>query len=335
VKTTYTRAATAATIAACAAVSAPSLAAAAVTIGGDVTASRAPVSCGGDATHPAACDIAQTALVGGRNAAPFDGVVVRWRVAGSGPVALRVVRPNAFTYTFVSTSAVQTPASTGVETFATRQPIRAGDDVGVELGPGSQIGAVDPAPADDTIAAWNPVSDGQSVAPLVYRTAYAVAYDADVEPDADHDGYGDETQDQCPSDASTQGACPPAPAAAGTSAAPPSVADRTPPALSTHTRSARLSKGGSISLVVTSSENATGLASGTVRARKAVRFAKRKLSLIAGRRAKVTLRLSRRGAALVRTAIANHARPTARVTLSVSDAAGNWSATKLALKLER
>jgi hypothetical protein len=324
-------------MAACAAMAAPSLASAAVTIGGDVTASRSPVGCGGDATHPAACDIAQTALVGGRTAAPFDGVVARWRVGGeTGPLALRVVRPTAFTYTFVSTSAVQTPASTGVETFATRQPIRAGDDVGVELGPGSQIGTLDPAPADDTIAAWNPVSDGQSVAPIAYRTAYAVAYDADVEPDADHDGYGDETQDECPTDASTQGACPsPAPAAAGTSVAPTKVADRTPPALSTQTRSARLSSGGSISFIVTSSENATALASGTVRARKTVRFAKRKLTLIAGRRGKVTLRLSRRGAALVRTAIANHARPTARITLSVSDAAANLSATQLALKLRR
>ena len=31
---------------------------------------------------------------------------------------------------------------------------------------------------------------------------------ADIEPDADRDGYGDETQDLCSSDASTQGACP-------------------------------------------------------------------------------------------------------------------------------
>jgi hypothetical protein len=31
---------------------------------------------------------------------------------------------------------------------------------------------------------------------------------ATVEADADHDGYGDETQDQCPTDASTQGPCP-------------------------------------------------------------------------------------------------------------------------------
>ena len=29
-----------------------------------------------------------------------------------------------------------------------------------------------------------------------------------LEPDADGDGFGDETQDQCPTDASTQGPCP-------------------------------------------------------------------------------------------------------------------------------
>jgi hypothetical protein len=36
-------------------------------------------------------------------------------------------------------------------------------------------------------------------------------YDADIEPDADRDGYGDVTQDACPSVAATQGACPPRP----------------------------------------------------------------------------------------------------------------------------
>jgi hypothetical protein len=31
---------------------------------------------------------------------------------------------------------------------------------------------------------------------------------ATIEADADHDGFGDETQDQCPTDATTQGPCP-------------------------------------------------------------------------------------------------------------------------------
>ena len=35
---------------------------------------------------------------------------------------------------------------------------------------------------------------------------------ATLEPDADHDDFGDESQDQCPTNASTQGACPVTPA---------------------------------------------------------------------------------------------------------------------------
>jgi hypothetical protein len=37
--------------------------------------------------------------------------------------------------------------------------------------------------------------------------AYQFDVSAKLEPDADHDGFGDETQDQCPASAATQGAC--------------------------------------------------------------------------------------------------------------------------------
>src|SRR5205085_4335180 len=51
-----------------------------------------------------------------------------------------------------------------------------------------------------------PLVDGQGA-----RGSNAVAGEllvsADIEPDADHDGFGDETQDQCPSQATTQGPC--------------------------------------------------------------------------------------------------------------------------------
>jgi hypothetical protein len=328
----------------CGALCVSAVASATVTIGGDITAADPPIGCGGGPDNPAACDIAQTALVRGQAAAPFDGVVVRWRAGGAtGPLALRVVRPAAFTYTFISTSVVETPVSTGVEAFATRQPIRAGDDVGVELGPGSRIGAMDPAPADDMLAAWLPLGDGQSAPAVLYRTGFSIAYNADVEPDADHDGFGDETQDGCPSDASSQGVCPapapaPAPAPDRTSAASAPLADNTPAAVSASARSVRLSKGGSISFFVTASENATALVTGTVRVRRparSVRLAKRNVTLTAGRPAKVTLRLSKTGAAVVRRALANHDQLKAAITLSVEDAAGNPSATRLSLRLKR
>jgi hypothetical protein len=154
-----TRAVVAAVTGACIALCAPTLAPAAVTIGGDIAAQGELTPCGG----AQACEFAQVTLAGGQMSAPFDGVVVRWRVVGSsGPLALRVVRPAGPAYTFVSSSIPATPRSTGAETFPTRQPIRAGDYVGVELGPTAQVAMVRAAPAGDAAAARQFVPDGQT-----------------------------------------------------------------------------------------------------------------------------------------------------------------------------
>jgi RTX calcium-binding nonapeptide repeat (4 copies) len=48
-------------------------------------------------------------------------------------------------------------------------------------------------------------------------SGFRILIAANVEPDSDHDGFGDETQDQCPTNATTQGPCP----APGAVAAPP------------------------------------------------------------------------------------------------------------------
>jgi hypothetical protein len=232
-----------------------------------------------------------------------------------GPLALRVLRSVASSpnYIFVSTSAPRTPSSTGVQTFATRQPINAGDYVGLEgQSIDARIGIAALGMTGDAVAAWSYVPDGHLAAPVAYGFGGTIAYNADVEPDADHDGYGDETQDACPGDARTQGACtPPTPAPASTPAAPAPVADTTPPILRASTRRAKLTKRGAISFVVTSGENATGQATGTIRLprrAKAVRFLRRTVALVAGARAKITLRLARSDAALVRAKLANRAR---------------------------
>jgi hypothetical protein len=112
--------------------------------------------------------------------------------------------------------------------------------------------------------------------------------------------------------------------------------DRTPARLSSRARSARLTKAGAIAFVVTASEDATGAAAGAIRlAGTTVRFAKRRVTLRAQRPTKVTLRLARAGAALVSRALARHATVKARIALSLADAAGNTSATQLALRLRR
>ena len=86
--------------------------------------------------------------------------------------------------------------------------------------PTAQVAMVRAAPAGDAGAAWQFVPDGQAAVPVFFLATTSFAYNADVEPDADHDGFGDETQDKCPTDASTQDSCPPPPPVAGPASAP-------------------------------------------------------------------------------------------------------------------
>ena len=137
-----------------------------------------------------------------------------------------------------------------------------------------------------------------SMGPLLSETGERFPVAAVVEPDADHDGFGDETQDQCPGVAGPINGCPPP--------QPPPTPDKTPPGLTESARSATLSKSGAISFFVTSNENSTGTATGTIsvpKLAKTVRFAKRNVTLTAGKRAKLTLKLSKSDAVLVRMAL--------------------------------
>jgi hypothetical protein len=55
-----------------------------------------------------------------------------------------------------------------------------------------------------------PLADGESRDPDI-AFSVIIPLNADLEPDADGDGFGDITQDGCPTSAATQGACPPEP----------------------------------------------------------------------------------------------------------------------------
>lgn len=143
-------------------------------------------------------------------ASPIDGVVVRWRVRrGIGPgvllaekVSLRILRSTGATneFTAVGTSEIHdVPISTtdpiGVYEYTTRLPIAAGDGIGL----GTSIGQF---PYRATLNAFylmrvNPLADGETA---TFNSAGTVSdsyvlVNADVEPDCDRDGFGDETQD--------------------------------------------------------------------------------------------------------------------------------------------
>jgi hypothetical protein len=150
-----------------------------------------------------------------------------------------------------------------------------------------------------------------------------------VEPDADGDGFGDETQDGCPSSAAYQGDCP-VPAQGG---------DRRPP---------RLTLGGSrrqdavakrrLFVYVTSDEAARLLARGTISmpgAARALKLGTGSTPVAAGRRTRLGLRLGRKVVKQVRSALRHHLRVRARVTVLASDAAGNVGSAHETIRIVR
>jgi hypothetical protein len=147
-----------------------------------------------------------------------------------------------------------------------------------------------------------------------------------VEPDADHDGFGDETQDQCPTDKTTQGPCP-----ANTTKPPP--AKNTTGSLTASLsgkRTFRLAKAlkSGLAFKLTTNEAASAAASVTVAKSVAKKLGLGKRFIVA----KAKLRVSKSGTATLsvrfgrraKAALANATRGvSALVTLRVSDKAGN------------
>jgi RTX calcium-binding nonapeptide repeat (4 copies) len=152
---------------------------------------------------------------------PIDGVIVRWRIkvgSSTGLVALRVTRPgNSSNRTGAGALPNVTPAANQTTPFDVSPclPIKAGDSIGLDC---CQQGSLARIFAPDATAAfftWNPtLVDGEPPNAADAQGFEEITMNADIELDADADGFGDETQDQCPTNATTQGPCPaPAPPA--------------------------------------------------------------------------------------------------------------------------
>ncbi len=155
----------------------------------------------------------QQSLTGRQVTALTAGVVVRWRlVVGLAPVnvKLRIIRAaSAGTFTGINSSeSVQ--AALGTNEFPTRLAIQAGDFIGVDAGAGENFRAFATNSGAVRRSFYPALADGETRAPsgCFDNDDLEILLNADIEPDADGDGFGDETQDQCPTDASTQGPCP-------------------------------------------------------------------------------------------------------------------------------
>jgi hypothetical protein len=159
--------------------------------------------------------------------ADAPGVVTRFRlkVAAFGIEPRIQIRPLSAVNTpalglgiyFVGTKSSTIDPQLGTREYPVRFPIGAGQLLGIDIleGLGESLTVVATAGSGgmsaDTVLAHSddPPAQPNTDAGYVVGTPQALAlYNADIEPDADGDGFGDETQDACPSSPAVQTACP-------------------------------------------------------------------------------------------------------------------------------
>jgi hypothetical protein len=180
--------------------------------GGDMQGAFIPIS----PSCTFACIRVQKSIAGASTAVPFAGVVVRWRLlsAPAGEYGIRVLSPTEGpNYRITASSSLESVAAPGstaeIKNFQTRLPIPPGSYVGLapppfagqpyrELMPGSAYTTANDGPTGTEVPLGGSSGNDREL-----------LYNADIEPDADGDEYGDISQDACPSDASSHGACPP------------------------------------------------------------------------------------------------------------------------------
>jgi hypothetical protein len=168
-------------------------------------------SCVGDAAAPD-----YTVIQLGDLAAPVPGVITKWKLSvvseapAQLPEQLKVLRatgtPNQFQ---VIGESAMSNVSPGANEFDTRISVQAGDRLG--LFGGSEVGALycrTEIPTDKFGAFKGNATTGSTVTSLGEEANAQVPVLAVIEPDADNDGYGDETQDKCPQNAAFQVPCP-------------------------------------------------------------------------------------------------------------------------------
>jgi hypothetical protein len=155
-----------------------------------------------------------------KGGAPVDGVITKFRVravgdGGPATVTFRLANinqldpDNALATSAGTGPTVTVPAMTGDPVPTTevpaRLPVSKGQQIAIDASQ-NILATYDASGSKDSYAYTPFLVDGQGA-----RASNGVFGEllasADIEPDADHDGFGDETQDQCPTDPTTQGPC--------------------------------------------------------------------------------------------------------------------------------
>ncbi len=163
---------------------------------------------GGEACDGPVRTYVQTESPGNSHAFPYDGVVTSWATRGFLPTfTFNVVRlGSGSSYTVIAADGPRSYGSaSGLVTYPVRMSVRQGDVLGghtpgshtcPHTGTGFGLGVDDVAVAPGGTGSFDSTNTGR------------VPIEATIERDSDGDGYGDDSQDDCPTNASTQGPCP-------------------------------------------------------------------------------------------------------------------------------
>jgi hypothetical protein len=139
-------------------------------------------------------------------AAPFGGVIVRWHLrldaeTAAQEVRIRVLRPVGASFEVISSSPLESiAAGAGKYSFPAALPIAAGDEVGIEGEAGRKIGLMAELTGAEALL-FKPegeIPDGTELVSPITESGFSneeIAFNVEMEPDCDHDGLGDETQD--------------------------------------------------------------------------------------------------------------------------------------------
>jgi Ca2+-binding RTX toxin-like protein len=173
----------------------------------------------------AASTFIQSTSPGGSYTAPLSGVITSWSyqadAAPPSQLRLKVARSvGGNSFLVVGQSDLQPPAASVLNTFPTRISAQAGDVIGFYQSQLKPCG-VSMAGFVDHFFPFTDVQPSDTPATFNMGGAFQMDIAAAIEPDADNDAFGDETQDQCPGQAGPNNGCPaPAPAPTLPSGAP-------------------------------------------------------------------------------------------------------------------
>jgi len=154
--------------------------------------------------------------------APYEvpspgGVITSWShrgrsgSGGSGRLHIWREAPGVFSFTLVGASVVEDFNAAGlVDSFLTRLPVSTGDKLGLRAAEMGAVGCIYGGMSGDDVYAnlgGEPSFGGETSFGIIAGDNL-VNVSAVLEPDADGDGFGDESQDGCPGQSGPDDGCP-------------------------------------------------------------------------------------------------------------------------------